>query len=178
MPDFKLPEDNDSDPREYWSRCLEYPEHEHLKNGKPTVGFLLRAHPKLEAGRQVLGSVHMPQVTGKLRDVFTWMVEFTFGGIPDYLVILDAGYWESVDDRLREILMFHEMSHCVQKTDRYGEPQYSRITGEPVWGLVGHDVEEFTAVVARYGAWNDDIESFVAAANRFISPTVSQKSHD
>lgn len=161
---FNLPGDNDRHPQDYWDRCLDYPEHRHLLEGEPTVAFLMRGFPKLEAGQQVLGSVHMPQVQGKLRDVFDWLLAAALGCTPDFLVILDAGYWEYVDDRRREILMFHEMSHCIHKEDQYGEPRFTR-EGVPVWGLVGHDVEEFTAVVRRYGAWTAELEAFVTAAS-------------
>jgi hypothetical protein len=161
---FEMPADDDAHPIRYWTRCLEFPEHVHLKEGEPSVGFLLRTFPKVEGGRTVLGSIHLPSVTGKLKEAFLWMVGNTFGYMPDFLVILDEAYWRAGDDRLREILMFHEMSHAVHKQDQYGAPRFDQ-EGRPVWGLVGHDVEEFTSVAARYGAWNPELERFVAAAS-------------
>jgi len=160
---FSVPGGDDLHPRYYWDRCLKYPEHMHLADGEPDVAFLMRNFDKVEAGRQVLGSVHLPGVQGKLKDVFEWMLASLLGGVPDFLVILDAGYWESVDDRRREILMFHEMAHCVQAEDQFGTPKFTR-EGIPVWKLRGHSVEEFTEVVRRYGAWNDELVEFLEAA--------------
>lgn len=161
---FTVPGDGPLNPQRFYDICVEYPEHAHLKAGEPTVRFLMRGFDKTEAGRQILGSVHLPVVQGKLKELFDWMLEEKLGLIPDFLIILDADYWEAVTDREREILMFHEMSHCVQAVDKWGDPRFHRDTGEPVWALAGHDVEEFTSVVRRYGAWNAELEEFIGAA--------------
>lgn len=161
---FQVPEPGELHPAHYFERCLRYPEHEHIRDGEPAFQFLYRTQPLVRGGRQVLGSVHMPTVQGQLRDVFAWMLEQTFGTLPDFLVILDRDYWTSCTDREREILMFHELSHVEQKLDKWGAPRIDRDTGKPVFGLVGHDVEEFTAVVRRYGAWNPELAAFIEAA--------------
>ncbi|MGH9884850.1 MAG: putative metallopeptidase [bacterium] len=45
----------------------------------------------------------------------------------------------------------HELYHCAQEQDVYGAPRFSRATGEPIFGIRGHDSEEFVGVVRRYG---------------------------
>jgi len=110
-----------------------------------------------------LGSVHMPKVQGSLKDVFTWSLQRLLGYMPDYLMILDRDYWMASSPALREILIFHEACHMVQKTNKDGDPSYND-DGLPVWGLLGHDLEEFDAVVRRYGAYRSDVASFLAAA--------------
>ena len=52
------------------------------------------------------------------------------------------------------------------QVDREGAPRFDD-EGRPVWGLQGHDVEEFAAVVRRYGAHNPDIQRFLAAADEY-----------
>ncbi|SMF93947.1 hypothetical protein SAMN02949497_1243 [Methylomagnum ishizawai] len=161
---FIIPEPGPDHPANWYRRCLEYPEHVHLKDGEPHMAFLLRTDPLFESDRRILGAVHLPRVQGKLNRVFLWMVERMFGAMPDFLVVLDGEYWTAADDRHREILIFHELSHCVHATDGDGEPRYDDETGRPIWKLTGHSVEEFTSVVRRYGAWNDELREFVGAA--------------
>jgi hypothetical protein len=36
--------------------------------------------------------------------------------------------------------------------DEFGCPKFNRQTGLPVFGMIGHDVEEFVGIVRRYGA--------------------------
>ncbi|MEX3764403.1 putative metallopeptidase [Paraburkholderia phenoliruptrix] len=145
-------------------RLLQLPEHSHLREGEATIEWLFRADPKVQAGRQILGTCYMPTVQGSLRDFFLWMLERLFGHLPDFLIVLDKGYWDTCGDRRREILVYHELLHAVQARDKYDAPKFDK-SGRPVWALKGHDVEEFSATVRRYGAWNEDIEEFVAAAN-------------
>ncbi|HLY04876.1 MAG TPA: putative metallopeptidase [Rhizomicrobium sp.] len=140
-----------------------------LRDGQPSAGFLLRDKPKFKGGRIILGSVHMPMVNGDLAPLFDWMLERTLGFMPTYLFILDGEYWDKGTETEREILMFHEMCHCDQARDEFGAPRFNRATGEPVWRLIGHDIEEFNAVAARYGEHSEDVRRFAAALKQHAS---------
>lgn len=146
-------------------RVLRMPEHRHLLEGEATIDWLMRRTEKRRGGRWVLGTAYQPQVKGDLSEVFDWLISKLFGRMPDFLIVLDEAWWLQANAREREILVFHELAHCVQKEDMYGTPKFDK-GGRPVWGLKGHDVEEFTSVVARYGQWNDDIRAFVHACNQ------------
>lgn len=148
----------------------DYPEFDHLKEGDARIEFLLCGVETLRGGRQVLGEVHLPTVQGRLKGVFDWLLLRLFEETPDFLVVLDQAYWDEADGRQREILVFHELCHCVQKSDKQGEPRFDE-EGRPVWGLMGHDVEEFTATVSRYGAYSPEIVEFIQAAGK-ASPRV------
>lgn len=161
---YRLPDANDH-PGTIAARVMRMPEHRHLVENEIDIEWLMRDATKVKAGRQVLGSVHEPAVQGELRDMFEWLLTGLFGRLPRFLVILDSEYWRQAGPEAREILVFHELAHIRQKEDRYGAPRFDK-DGMPVYGLRGHDVEEFTSVVARYGAWTDEIKEFVAAANR------------
>lgn len=160
---YRLP-DPENHPEVIAARVLRMPEHRHLVDNEIDLGWLMRTGEKVKGGRQVLGSVHEPTCQGEFRDLFQWMLQGLLGRLPRFLVVLDEQYWAQATDLQREILVFHELSHIRQKVDRYGAPRFDK-DGRPVYGLHGHDVEEFTQVVARYGAWHDDIRAFVAAAN-------------
>lgn len=147
----------------------ELKEFEHLKDGEAVIAFLLDSVPQVRHGKSILGTAHMPDVQGRLRDVFRWSIEQTLGYSPDFIITLDQEYWDGADERMREILVFHELSHCVQKVDRDGEARFDE-DGGPVWGLVSHDVEEFSATVRRYGAYSPEIREFIEAASAKVDP--------
>jgi hypothetical protein len=162
---FRLPPEDETGPRAIYEQLIERaPEFDTLRMFKPDVAFLLRLKPKFRHGKRVLGTCYLPGVQGDLSDLFDWLLEYTMGGSPTFLFVLDDEYWGSAGVRAREILMFHEMSHCGQKRDQYGTPKFQRESGEPVWSIIGHDIEEFNAVVARYGEHDESVRAFIAAA--------------
>jgi hypothetical protein len=50
---------------------------------------------------------------------------------------------------LQRALLDHELCHCAVEVND---------DDEEVVGLVGHDIEEFTAVIARHGDWMGEVE--------------------
>ena len=60
----------------------------------------------------------------------------------------------------REALIEHVLCHIDKDWDKEGNPKYS---------LVGHDLEEFSAVVQRHGMWMNDIKSFMLAAQQLTN---------
>lgn len=138
-------------------------EFSHLVEGEAKIAFLLSVAEVIRDGKQVLGTAHLPTVQGRLRGVFEWAIAQVFGYPPDFIITLDYGFWEEASQKEREILVFHELCHCIHKTDRDGEPRFNE-EGGPVWGIVAHDVEEFNATVARYGPYSEEIRQFIRAA--------------
>ena len=160
---FNIPV-KDDDPRYFYDKLLkECPEHEHLLDGEAVVDFLVVRDPVIKQEMEVLGSVHLPTVQGRLKGVFNWMLVNKLGRIPDFLVLLDKDYWMSVETLDREILIHHEMCHMIHKKNNEGELRFDMF-GNPVWGLRGHSVEEFNETVSRYGAYSQEIREFIAAA--------------
>lgn len=146
-------------------KVLRMPEHKHLVENDARIYWLMRAEGKVKGGRRVLGTCYKPQVTGELRPLFDWMLERLLGETPDFLIILDATWWNEEATAVgREVLVFHELSHAIQAEDENGAPKFNQQTGEPVWAIRGHDIEEFNQVVARYGTWNDELQDFIEAA--------------
>lgn len=164
---FVIPEDGPASPARFYAELVKScPEFEHLRDHGPSVAFLFRVGEWKEQGRTILGTCSMPTVQGRHRPLFAWMLEQVVGFIPDFLFTFNRDWWEQATERQREILTFHEMEHAGQAKDIFGEPRFSRATGEPVWTITPHDVEEFTSVVRRYGAWDDGLVAFMAACNQ------------
>lgn len=153
-------------PAEIAADLMRLPELRHLVDGQARIVYLLREDIVIKAGRQVLGTCYLPQVQGSLRPLFDWLLATRFGDDPpiDFLIVLDNEYWTAASARQREILVYHELTHCGHAVDKFGVPRFDKETGAPVFCIRGHDVEEFVDVVKRYGAHNDDIKAFIAAA--------------
>ena len=60
------------------------------------------------------------------------------------MVIIDKELWETLDGNRREAVIFHELCHLESD-------------GEGGLSLRSHDLEEFRAVVRRYGDWTGDV---------------------
>lgn len=75
----------------------------------------------------------------------------------DILIIVNKKVWDFMQPKQREALIDHELCHIDKDWDKEGNPKYS---------LVGHDLEEFSAVVQRHGMWMNDIKSFMLAAQQ------------
>lgn len=86
----------------------------------------------------------------------------------DFIILLKKSFWQdqSVTVDQRRALLDHELCHAgVRLDDRTGDPVTDE-RGRKVYRLVKHDVEEFSAIVSRYGVWKKDLEQFAAALNR------------
>ena len=168
---YSVPEEGENAPQGLYARLVATcDELVHLKEQEPAVLILFRNFEKSKNGKLVLGSCCQPSVQGELKPMFEWLMVEHSGFFPDFLILLDRAFWDSADDRTREVLLFHELMHTEQATDKYGAPKFDRDTGAPVWSIRGHDLEEFNDVVRRYGAWSGDVERFIEAESLTVSP--------
>ena len=131
---------------------LENEAHAHLRSAE--LGWVWTNMPIVKQGRAIIGQCELVMDSGgtwargrSLHQLRTW-----FGGIPDFVITLLAPVWVMMDDRNAFALIEHELMHAAHARDQYGNPKYSRDTGLPVFGMRGHDFEEFVGVVERYGA--------------------------
>lgn len=141
------------------------PDHQHLHAAE--FEFLWTNADYKTKGRTVLGTAEIPKAGNKWsaqRSLFQ-LVQW-FGNVPDFLITIHAKYFESAGNPERCALIEHELFHCGQREDAFGVPMFSKLTGQPIWGMRGHDVEEFTGVVRRYGAQAAGVSEFVRAANK------------
>ena len=73
-----------------------------------------------------------------------------FAGL-DFIIEFSHDVWAKIMPEQRIALVDHELSHC----DR--DPE----TG--AWQMRRHDIEEFSDVVSRWGAWTIDLRGFTKA---------------
>lgn len=67
-----------------------------------------------------------------------------------FTVTVDAETWHKLPEK-REPLLFHELLHCAVDVDDEGVTRHS---------IRPHDLEEFGAVVERFGLWDRDLKQF------------------
>lgn len=72
----------------------------------------------------------------------------------DYLIVVMLDQWAAWTPKQKEIVLDHELTHCSGRNER------------GLWALRDHDVEEFTEILERHGAWTPRLDKFVAAARQ------------
>lgn len=145
---------------------LQNEDHQHLVPAQ--IGALWTTVTNARAGRRIIGMAEYgPQIGGMGRwqraraehQITQW-----FGAVPDFLLTFDADYASSCSDAQFCALVEHELYHCGQERDAWGQPKFRRQTGLPAYAMRGHDVEEFVGVVRRYGASAAGVTELVEAA--------------
>lgn len=91
-----------------------------------------------------------------------------FDDVPDFVLTFDALYAGEADDASFCALVDHELFHRSPAKDEFDQPKFNKATGQAIWAIKGHDVEEFTAVVRRFGiqAAGEKATDFVIAASK------------
>ena len=143
-------------------------DHAHLRTAE--LGALWCAVPNESKGNTVVGMCEETAFIGSrwAKARFEQQITGWFGSMPDFLLTFDANYADQCSDAAFCALVEHELYHAGQKRDRYGAPRFNNMTGKPVFGIRGHDVEEFVGIVERYGVGNaaGRTAQLVAAAAR------------
>ncbi len=125
-------------------------DHKHLAAAH--IGYLWTNAGWVKQGRTVVGTAEVPmfrcggfQKARLEQQIIQW-----FGDIPDFIITIQADYAAVANEAEWCALIEHELYHCGQDRDEFGEPKFRR-DGRPVLGMRGHDCEEFVGVVRRYG---------------------------
>jgi hypothetical protein len=96
-----------------------------------------------------------PSVQGPLTRFFDWVLASMAAPLlewdePDFVVLIDAAVWSTLDALRRERLIYHELRHIVARETEYGVPKLDA-EGRPMLRLVAHDIEAFEDEIATYG---------------------------
>lgn len=147
---------------------LENPEHAHLMFA--TIGVLWTNAPNSRNGRRIVGQAEFkpPNIIGRWPKARAQaQLAGWFGpGDLDFLLTFDASYAQQCTDAEFCALVEHELCHCGQAKDEFDTPKFSTQTGIPIFAMRGHDIEQFTSVVARYGADAAGVRALIDAAER------------
>ncbi|MGO4641695.1 putative metallopeptidase [Mesorhizobium sp. 2RAF45] len=140
-------------------------DHSHLNQAN--IGALWTNVPNGRSGRSIIGQAErgLPPAGKWLRARIERQILDWFGDVPDFILTFDAHYASQCSDAEFCALVEHELYHCGQERDMFGQPKFRR-SGLPAFTIRGHDVEEFVGVVRRYGADAAGVRALIDAANK------------
>lgn len=127
--------------------------HDHLDRPDVTIRCVFRDTVSKSRGRIVLGKAR--KVSGLAAHLVGLVRKDDLGDDPaDFFVIeVPAEPWSNLTHPQREALVDHELCHF-----------YVAIPDDPDADrklvILGHDLEEFTAIVERHGLWKPDLKEF------------------
>lgn len=122
--------------------------HSHLAEAR--IKYLFRDGPWLKLKKETWGTAE--KVTGK----YGYLTGF------DFIITINQEIWFSnirYKPEAMEALVDHELQHCCRDEDEK--------TGDPIWYIQGHDVEDFVSVIRRHGLWSDALVKMHNAGNEF-----------
>lgn len=131
-------------------------DHRHLRRAR--IAYLWTNVKNIKQMREVVGTCEIPKpspmmsVWDKAR--YYYQLREWFGPVAetlDFLITLNARYFNLVKDIDFLAGLDHELYHCGQKCDEFGMPLFKKKSGRPMFGLRKHDVEEFVGIWRRYG---------------------------
>lgn len=106
--------------------------HPDLKDAN--IGFVFRSEAGASQGKKVLAKAMRPD-----RKLTPYMKQEL-----DFLIWISIHDWAELSDMQRMALLDHELCHCMVDSDGRRS-------------LRGHDIEDFSAIIERYGLWNADL---------------------
>lgn len=130
--------------------------HEELAEARIALAWCTSWRPTVD-GRVTLGKCK--KASDLDRELSQW----------DFVILLRKLFWQhdAVTFTQRQALLDHELCHAAVRLDDHGQPVLDE-RGRIVYRIRQHDIEEFTAVVERYGCWERDLELFAAALRRAV----------
>ncbi len=144
------------------------PEHAHLVDA--SMGVLWSNARHVVKGQEKAGQMELlpdplaePKTWSDARKR-DWLAQMYGGDWPTFQMIISGVWAWRYDDREFLGLLDHELCHASIKRDEYGAPKFNDETGEPIWSIRGHDVEQFIGTVARWGAASTGTAELVAAS--------------
>ena len=118
-------------------------------------------HPELATARiryvycDKAGSKGGKPVNGKVRKI-SGVLEFLLD--TDFVMEIALDRWNEMTPEQRQALIDHMLERC------WGEEDEEDAGAEMKWTLREPDVQEFSSILRRHGAWNDDLADFASVA--------------
>lgn len=81
---------------------------------------------------------------------------------PELAILINQQLWSGLHSAARRAAIDHELSHFVEEENEK--------TGDVTIVYAEHDVEEFTHILARHGAWHPNLEDFTRQARQLALP--------
>lgn len=116
--------------------------HPELASARIMYVFCDKAGTK--GGRELLGKVR------KFSGLLEWALEM------DFVIEVPVDKWNDLSDSQRSALVDHLLERATGEEDEQ--------TGDMKWKVREPDVQEFSSILQRHGAWNESLTGFVSVA--------------
>jgi len=128
--------------------------HEDLRDARVGLAWCTSWKPDVD-GRVTLGKCV------KASDLHRELAPF------DFVILLSSRFWQDTftTDLQRRALLDHELTHGALAHGKDGEALYDD-RGRRVYRMRKHDLEEFSAIAARYGCYKRDLEHFAESLEK------------
>lgn len=131
--------------------------HAELAGARIMFTFVSEASKK--NGKEVLGT------SKKLSGFNEWALE------ADFVILVAQDKWNELTENQRMALVDHLLERCTGEEDEN--------SGEMRWKMRDPDVQEFSTILHRHGAWNEDLQGFASmAASINLDQIVEEETED
>jgi hypothetical protein len=131
--------------------------HRHLLLQGVRVDFVFRSDTPKKNGREVWGTAR------KVSSLAAYLagnedLEGDVNGAAMFVVTISWPIWQIITEEQKVALVDHELCHlwAEMEQDDNGDEKL-------ILSILGHDLEEFRAIVARHGMWKGDVQQFADA---------------
>ena len=138
------------------------------------AGLIPNYHPELATARILYLFVDKAskrggkEVLGKAQKVTGWT---QFALERDFMIVVAADKWNELDANQRTALVDHLLERCTGEEDEDDG-------GAMKWTMRDPDVQEFGSILQRYGAWHQDLVSFVNVAQQIELDDIIEEEAD
>jgi hypothetical protein len=94
----------------------------------------------------------------------------------DFVIVLNKEVWDNpdFDTEKKMALLDHELCHAAPQLDKYFDTMRDE-RGRQIFRTRKHDIEEFRSVVAHFGCYKRDLESFAETLLKSSAPLFEQQ---
>lgn len=125
--------------------------HPHLQDAR--IDYVFTDSVSKKGGKEVWGTMRkITSLTAYLGGTKNEQKNGATG--PFFVMTISKPVWDELDTFKKEALVDHELCHSGLELDEEGNPKLT---------IIPHDLEEFKAIVERYGLWRDDVKEFIKA---------------
>jgi hypothetical protein len=116
----------------------------HAELATARIQYIFVEKASMKNGRPVLGKVR--KITGAIE----FLIE------KDFMVEVALDIWNTLEETKRVALVDHLLERCTGEEDEE--------TAEMSWTIREPDVQEFTTILRRHGAWTDELAGLISVA--------------
>jgi len=118
--------------------------HSHLANCN--IAYLYTNKPMARRGKIAIATAEKCSPKAKALTLYNHPDDEPF----DFVVTVSYGAWNRLTDKQKLAVLDHELTHCFVEENEEGEVLHK---------ILGHDFEDFHAILSRHGLYLEDLQA-------------------